>query len=616
MQTTVFPYSDADVSANDNTLYAIWVTDEPNRNAVNRTQVVFSNWNGTEWSELQAIANDGTADFHPQVLALSDDSALAIWEDTNQALSETAQFEDMVKNLEISVSNYDPQTQQWTTQRLTDNAYLDRSPKLAGQKTEAIVTWISNETNDIIGSATNPNQLWFVQWVNNAWTAPQVIAEMPYPLIKYNIVYDGQTGYVILSLDTDSDFTTIADRELFQITFNNGVWGNLTQLTTDTSADDNPQLGIDPNGQFILTWLKGGELSSIVNFDMATKVILKTDENGYSSNLADFKLATSAEGKLAMLWAEPSEESGSDIQAVFYDTATNAWGNSKQLTFDQETEQRIAASFYGTDELVMLYNRSQIGETQVTETTETGEDVTIDVPSLLDTDLYMLTYSVRAIDFTNVDYPQINPVLSLNNQGPVGNSQAQFYGGISLNDSAFELTNESVVRLNDTITVGGIIVPEQTHVEQQADILVVGLHTPDSNNSNCDPQEGSYYMNTGSENNYCSWIVQGINAGEYCNPNATRRQTVDSYWQSWSGNLTELVPLYTVTLTDQIKLTAEEGQMLYRDKPDYTGYVCLNFGYRLHDPSCQADETNCCQQPDKNCPLIFNGDTINFSVQE
>jgi len=222
-----------------------------------------------------------------------------------------------------------------------------------------------------------------------------------------------------------------------------------------------------------------------------------------------------------------------------------------------------------------------------------------------------------ALEIELAKYPTMNEVYSLEKNGPVENSTAQFHGGISLNGSDFEVNKENVVRLNDTITVGGIIIPEQTHVGQQADILVVGLYTPDSNNSNCEPQKGSYYMNTGSENNYCSWIVEGMNAGEYCNPNATvRRQTVDSYWQRWSGNLTELASLYTVTLSDQVKLTAEEGQVLYQDKPDYTGYVCLNFGYRLHDPNCQVDETNCCQQPDKNCPLIFNGETINFSVRE
>jgi len=234
LQTAVYPYSDADLAGTGNQLHAVWLADNPGRSAINRTQVVSATWDGTAWTEPQPIADDGTADFHPKILAFSDNSALVTWEDTQQALTDTAQFEDSVKNLEIAVASYNAQTQQWQTQRLTNNAYLDRSPKLAGINGNAIVTWVSNETNDLMGSATNSNKLWFAQYLNNQWSAPQLMVDLPYPLLKYNVAYNGQTGYAVFSMDTDGDVTTIEDHELFQTTFNNGAWSALTQLTTDT----------------------------------------------------------------------------------------------------------------------------------------------------------------------------------------------------------------------------------------------------------------------------------------------------------------------------------------------------------------------------------------------
>jgi hypothetical protein len=640
VQTNVFPYSEADISTHDNRLYATWLSDNPNRSAINRTMAIFSIWNGTEWSELQAIDDDGTADFHPKILAFADESAIATWEDTKQVLTDTAQFEETVRSMEISVSNYEPQTQQWVgTQRLTDNDYLDRSPKLSG-KNSAIVTWISNEANDILGNSDNPNQLWYAQWLNNAWSTPELVAEIPYPLIRYNTVYDGQNGYAVLSLDTDNDLQTIDDRELFTIALNNGVWGSMNQLTTDTSVDDNPQLGIDPNGQFILTWLKGGELSSIVNFDLGTKVILKTDEDGYSSNLADFKLATSTDGKLAMVWAEPSKENSSDLYAVFYDSVANIWGSSKQLTSDQETEQRITASFYGSDTLVAIYNRKQVEE--ITESTETDANVPV-VDNTDSTDLYMVKHSIQVLDYTTIDYPIIKPVLSSKNTGSISDSTAQFYGGISVNsDDTFELTKNNV-KPYDNITVNGVILPEADHVGKKADIAVIAFHRGEPSNLSCDPTndpDGSgYYMFVKGESyndNYCIWDVDVPAEAEdkyeeetfpyldgngklICNrleegsirPRSSSRSEEPPFWQRWNKNLDTLSPLfYAEELQSTMPIT------LYEDILSYQGHVCFYFGYWLRDLSCQDDNEICCQQPDKNCTLIFNGEPLQFSVSE
>jgi len=391
LQTSVYPYSDSDVSANSSVLYAVWLSDNPSRTSVNRTQAVFSSWNGTAWTDPKAIADDGTADFHPKVLTFSDNSALAAWEDMKNTLADTAQLEEMAQNLEISVSKYDPQTGQWTgTQRLTDNAYLDRSPKLAGKPDNAIVTWISNEGNDIIGSAAKPNKLWYAKWAGNAWSAPNLIAEIPYPILQYNVVYDGQTGYLLFSADTDGDLSTATDHELFQIAFSNGAWGTPNRLTTDSVEDSNPQLYRDVNGNFVLFWLKGSEISSVTNFAMDKRTVIRKDDAGYSSNLANFKLASSGDEKLALVWAEPSKQNSSDLYALFYDYKANLIGFPTRLTSDEYTEQRVAASFFGNDKLVAIYNRKVVGSGATNNLT----------------DLYMLKHTVMNYDFWKA--PDVN----------------------------------------------------------------------------------------------------------------------------------------------------------------------------------------------------------------
>jgi hypothetical protein len=59
----------------------------------------------------------------------------------------------MKSNLEIAVAWFDPISNRWqTAQALTMNAYLDRSPKLAGKtKDDVILVLVANPSNHITG---------------------------------------------------------------------------------------------------------------------------------------------------------------------------------------------------------------------------------------------------------------------------------------------------------------------------------------------------------------------------------------------------------------------------------------------------------------------------------
>jgi len=223
-------------------------------------------------------------------------------------------------------------------------------------------------------------------------------------------------------------------------------------------------------------------------------------------------------------------------------------------------------------------------------------------------------------------YPEITSVFSIDKTG-LRESTAKFQGGILVN-GVFSTkpvvkqlkVEDGKVTQGETITVEGVIKPDSDHVGQKADIIVVALYS--STDISCDPSQGNYYMFTNPgrtgisevlSNNYCAWIVLegGEEFGETpgdCHHNAsyqddayyTRSPDKDAYLTKWDDNkLGSLQPLYSsVLLPEELKLTVEEGMVLYQDKPRYTGHVCINFGYRLEDGT-----------------LVFNGDPIQFSVE-
>ncbi len=73
-----------------------------------------------------------------------------------------------------------------------------------------------------------------------------------------------------------------------------------------------------------------------------------------------------------------------------------------------------------------------------------------------------------------------------------------------------------------------------------------------------------------------------------------RSISVQTYWNRWSGKLNDLKPLASGFLSERTELTG-----LYMDTLNYTGHVCINFGYRL-----------------ENGTIVFNGNPIKYHVSQ
>lgn len=376
LQENVFPYSEPACSARGTNCLLVWLVDDPARAPMDRTAVVFSRYNGAEWSAPLKVADDGTADFHPQVLAFADGWGLTAWENERTRLPDNTPFAGMKTNLEISVAWFDPASGSWLPQlTLTTNAFLDRSPKLAGPARDSVLlTWVANPTSHLTGNAAEPNQIWSARWDGVAWSSPEVVATLTNALIRYDLAYDGTNGNLVMCLDMDNVVTNVNDQELFRIPYAAGAWGGVERLTEDELPDANPQLAMNPAGQVVLAWLRGDELCSAVDFNLAGRQVIRT--NGYSSNLADFKLAISDGGGMAALWSEPSAFA-SDLWAVLYDPVFQRWGAPRQLTADAETELGTTGAMWGTNLLLAVYDRRLIGPT-----------------NSLTTDLYVLDYAL------------------------------------------------------------------------------------------------------------------------------------------------------------------------------------------------------------------------------
>jgi hypothetical protein len=383
IHSATFPVSGAHLSSSGSQVNLLWLKDNEARSAINRTMLVRSTYDGTSWSPAAPVDDDGTADFNPAGLSFPDGTQIAAWEDMQAALPDAAAPADMLAQSEIAVAVFNAGTSTWSTAtRLTSNAMLDHSPRLAGKTaSDVMLTWVANAQNDLAGSSTAPNVVYFSKWNGSAWSAPAVAASVPNPIKRYNLIYDGSTAHLVFALDTNDDLGTLGDLELYRLTYSAGSWGVLTRLTTDTAIDDNPQLALDAGDNVLLTWVRGNELSSVTNFAMGSRSVIRGDDS-YSSTLADYRVATAANGTIAVVYADRNDTNTADLYAVIYDPSFQLWGAPKQLSSDPETEQWPALTFLGNDTLVATYNRKLMINPDGTPTTGAL------------TDLYMLKHTL------------------------------------------------------------------------------------------------------------------------------------------------------------------------------------------------------------------------------
>ncbi|SEH04916.1 Chitinase A precursor [Candidatus Venteria ishoeyi] len=261
---------------------------------------------------------------------------------------------------------------------------------------------------------------------------------------------------------------------------------------------------------------------------------------------------------------------------------------------------------------------------------------------LIPTDMSAGTYSViltvsdgkgNAVDSnhtvivgaTGVELYPLSPVFSLSSTGESATSSTPFSGGVSVDGGASYQADNQSLTASQTLTVSGALTPETGDAGKTADILVVGLHVPlddMTQGDNCNPSLGDYYMLTGNDSNdytdnYCGWDVKsGEQWDGICNPSPDNQRrvapAVDSYWTRWSAKLGDLLPLTKVQLTTESMIfDGTHGlPVLYEDMlGNYTGHVCITFGYRL----TEKDSNN---NPQDNAgKIVFNGEPIRFQVK-
>ncbi len=308
LASNIYPNAKPQICNIDGKKVLIFTADNAERSANNKQMLVYSVYDedsGT-WAEPQAVCDDGTADFYPQIAG-----EYIVWQNQESVMADDISLAEIGKQGEINIAKWNGSGFGAPT-ILTDNDELDTLPKIAVKDDEISVVWIKNSANDILG-VDGESSLVKKVYNGSTWSEERQVKTKLNGVTDLSVGYDNETLYIAYIPDGDGDISTIDDREIYLI------GSNETQVTDNETLDSNIVIN---NGK--LYWYN--ESNICVTGLSSTDITTVFDEGRHK--LAEGFTVSENNGNVAIMWSAASDDEESDaaeIKSVLYQDGE--WGD-------------------------------------------------------------------------------------------------------------------------------------------------------------------------------------------------------------------------------------------------------------------------------------------------
>lgn len=438
-----------DIATEGNTDIVVWVHDDINKPIMQGEEIYYSvRQNEGFWSPAAAITNDALQDFSPQVVFSSASQAIAVWERNKNNQSAASELNAAyTKGFEIAYSVWNGST--WSSPAfITNNTDFDFSPTLLrGNDGTPFLIWRQNAQGELLGHSSAPDKLMYSLWNGSSWTQPQALQENVVGMLSMDAArHNASNMGVVYSRDTDGDYGTSADQEIFQVTWNGAAWSSPTQLTNDNQADNNPHLLYDTAGNERLLWLKEGKLVANLNDN------IEEIQHDGSGTILDYTVVQDQNNNLALFWQDHSDR-GVDIFFATYEAQYDAFSNEVQLTDDRSLEKFMAPAVTADGQLRLVYNKTILETADIV----VSPDLIIEETTALGrTDLFFLEHTFGPDLVIATDDLVISP------ETPKPNASATF--AVTFSNEGGRAVENPVVRvyLYEPVTDEQTLIEEKT----------------------------------------------------------------------------------------------------------------------------------------------------------
>ncbi len=526
--SNAYPDAKPALGSRGSDLMLLYVRDTGAQNAVQFTEIAFTRFDGTNWSEPAAVAADPRGQFEPKLAFDGNGNAVAVWTQIKDASFSGTDIVAMSAQMEIMTSTWSAASQTWSpATALTNNAFLDHSPQIAGPLTngDLLLTWVQNPANQMMGSgsagAPENDRVMTMRW-NSAtatWGATSTLVDNLSADLSHGFAAAANKAVYVWSQDEDGDLNDFSDTELYYRIWSEtaGTWGTATRYTNNAVSDRNASVVVGSPGFVYVVWQHGNDLVMGRNLTGVPSMV-RADSTGMG--FADFSVALGPYANVIVLWEEMAS-AGSDAHYRVFDPMSNTWGLDTLLSSDPDLEHSFATVWDAMGNLVLAYNNVEMVKQTVSVPIEGGG--TIDVPGVplpgqaelsvarraLVKDLSLAANSLTAAGTTFQAGDTVTLTAKVTNAGNVAvqNVQVSFYDGDPQNGGS----------LIQSVTLPGWL----KAADAQEATTIWTIPSPSTEHTIyavADP--GAQVTESDETNNSCSLAINGVDLDLECISNS------------------------------------------------------------------------------------------------
>lgn len=328
------------VSLGNGKMLLIYIADDMDRTATNRSVLMYRVYDGASWGAAQPVLDDSTADFEPYIFSDGNGGAHVVWQNCNSVLGPNATLDEMAAAMDLYYTYWNGTSFVNTTAITANNANYEMSHRVVSSGDSISVIWQQNSENDV--SALNgTNSILRKQYVNGAWENAEVIASGLAVVTSIDTAYAAGNNVVAYTAKTNSDSSDVSDLEVFYYNDSETI-----RLTNDSIPDYSVSL-LDNE----LYWISGDSIACISNGNVETRCTIVSELN---SNVTRIKALKNSDGKKAIVW---QQECDSDVNfyGVNYNEVNNAFGTVEPISTDSGIVRGWDASMLPNGQIELAY---------------------------------------------------------------------------------------------------------------------------------------------------------------------------------------------------------------------------------------------------------------------
>ena len=273
----------------------IFQSDDPDRDQLNRSVLMYSVYRDGIWSEPEPIWDTGTNDMYADFQIIGDQLCV-VWQKINDKVSGSIEdaFSTMEKKSDICFALYNPDTCKFeNAQYIINDDQTDMMPKLALDGNNITVVWVRNQDNDFM-QRSGKNQIMYKVMENGVFGEEKILWETEQQIDELTAFYkEGVLNSAIVTGSAD-------DTKKKQVCLIDGMEEN--DISSGTVSD------VQYTGGVVYYWKDG----FMYEYDLITSETAQIKAGEYNI-LSNAKIYEN-ENKTAIIWSKSDINAGiSDV---------------------------------------------------------------------------------------------------------------------------------------------------------------------------------------------------------------------------------------------------------------------------------------------------------------